>query len=262
VPTLRELQAGFSTDLKQDALGALSGVIRHGRAAPNQLMQIYRNNYFLSLTEALRAIFGSTDTLLGEQFFNFAADAYIRKHPSRSGNLHHFGDRFAHFLAAMPETQTLPYLENVARIDWAWHSAFHAADADPVFADALTAFAPEQYSDLRFDLVPSAALFQSEYSVMDIWHYCRRNGDTGESAEMPALQFDEGEQWIAVFRVGLQIKTELLTRSEFVFVQQCASGQPLMVAAQAAMESDSAFDLLQVLQRLFALGIFAQLRLS
>ena len=52
-------------------------------------------------------------------FFGEAARQYIVGHPSLSGDLNDYGGEFAQFLAAYPHAADLPYLPDVARLEWA-----------------------------------------------------------------------------------------------------------------------------------------------
>src|SRR6185436_9928463 len=78
--------------------------------------------------DALAAVYPVVQRLLGQGFFEYACDAFIRRHPPRSGNLHDFGAEFAEFLAGFEAASTLTYLPDTARLEWSWHVAFHAAD--------------------------------------------------------------------------------------------------------------------------------------
>ena len=110
VISLSELQRNFASDLLGETARRSNDCINDGKFSGEQLLQVYRNNYFLSLTKALRDIHPVVSQLVGNGFFSFAADRYIRQYPSTSGNLHHFGEHFATFLATFEPASKLPYL--------------------------------------------------------------------------------------------------------------------------------------------------------
>ena len=67
--------------------------------------------------------------IVGESFFEGLAREYLRRFPSASGDLNEYGASLAQFVAAFPHTGDLPYLADVARMEWLAHRAHYAADA-------------------------------------------------------------------------------------------------------------------------------------
>lgn len=135
-------------------------------AEVTQRFKVYRNNVQASLTRALAAAFPVIEQLVGAEFFAALARAFIATSPPRSPVLLHWGADFAAFLAKFPPVAHLPYLPDVARLEYARGQATHAADAAPVAPDALSTSTPEA---LRLMLHPSVTLFASPMPVVQIW---------------------------------------------------------------------------------------------
>ena len=172
MPSLPELQRAFAAAVyADDATGPSPrrAHVRHDRFPAARHLQVYRNNVFESLVGALKAVYPVVERLVGTGFFAYAADGYIRHHPPASGNLHDFGDSFAGFLAGFEPARALAYLPDVARLEWAWHRAFHAADRAPLALERLAAVPPERYGQVRFRLHPSAQFIASDYPLLRIW---------------------------------------------------------------------------------------------
>src|SRR3990167_10192357 len=106
-------------------------------------LAIYRNNIFATLMHTLKATYPLTLVLLGKDFFAMAAREYIRQYPSRSGNLHDYGEYFGNFLATYQPVHELIYLAEVAEFEWAFHTIYHAPNHPPFAAHSLTSFQPE-----------------------------------------------------------------------------------------------------------------------
>ena len=162
-------------------------------------LQVYRNNVFESLVGALKAVYPVVERLVGTGFFAYAADGYIRHHPPASGNLHDFGDSFAGFLAGFEPARALAYLPDVARLEWAWHRAFHAADRAPLALERLAAVPPERYGQVRFRLHPSAQFIASDYPLLRIWRSTSRR-TRAKPQPVEVLWLDERTQ-----RVGASL---------------------------------------------------------
>lgn len=244
MPALPELQRAFATGVFTDEAAAITQFIRDGRFPAGRHLQVYRNNVFENLTGALRAVYPVVERLVGTGFFGYAADGYIRRHPPASGNLHDFGDSFAGFLADFEPARELVYLPDVARLEWAWHRAFHAADHAPLAIERLAAIAPERYGQLCFKLHPSVQLIASDYPILRIWQVNQPEytGDT-------AVNLTDGEVKLLVARRELDIVIEFLSAGDDALLRACAAGHHFEYASTAALAVQPDYDLPAALRR-------------
>ena len=159
---------------------------------------VYRASFETNLCNALRDTYPVVNRLVGEAFFGQAAHAYLRAHPSRCGDLHEYGADFATFLAALDSLGDLPYLPDVARLEWLAHQAFHAADTEPLTFGVLAELSPEACAGLC--LLPCVRLIHSEFPVHRIWQVNQESwmGDA-------VVSLEEGGVHLAVSREGLDI---------------------------------------------------------
>jgi len=234
---LRDLQAEFAAALF-DEKPEMAARVRAGRFPAAQHLQVYRNNVVESLTGALRAVYPVVEKLVGDGFFRYAVHEYLGTHRPRSGNLHDFGDAFAGFLAGFAPAAGLTYLPDVARLEWAWHQAFHAADAPAFDLARLGAMSPEQQASLRFVLHPSAQLLSSNFPIVHIFEI-NQEGFSGDVR----VDLDEGGVRALVVRRGLTVTVEALASGEAELLTQLAGQQPLGMAVQAALDIQPDFDL-------------------
>ena len=234
---LRDLQTEFAAALF-DERPEMSARVRAGRFPAAQHLQVYRNNVVESLTGALRAVYPVAEKLVGDGFFRYAVHEYLRAHRPRSGNLHDFGDAFAGFLAGFAPAAELPYLPDVARLEWAWHQAFHAADAPAFDLARLGAVPAEQHATLRFVLHPSTRLLASDFPVVRIFEINQEGYDGDTSVDL-----GEGGVHVLVIRRGLTVYVEPLAAGEAELLTALAGQQPLGAAVQAALAAQPDFDL-------------------
>ena len=234
---LRDLQTEFAAALL-DEHPQLGAHIRAGRFPAAQHFQVYRNNLVESLTGALRAVYPVVEKLVGDGFFRYAAHEYLRDHRPRSGNLHDFGDAFADFLAGFEPAAGLPYLPDVARLEWAWHRAFHAADAQAFDLARLGAVPADEQESLRFVLHPSAHLLASEFPIVRMFEVNQEDyhGDV-------QVDLAEGGVQALVIRRGLTVVVEALAAGEAGLLTALAQKQTLGEAVQAALAAQPDFDL-------------------
>lgn len=256
MPALPELQAGFAAAVFEDDRGRIAGALRAGRFGGERLLQIYRHNSFASLTRALEAVYPVVARLVGTGFFRYAADRYIRQQPSTSANLHDFGDRFALFLEAFGPAATLPYLPDVARLEWAWHGVYHAANHAALALEQLAALPAAQHDRLAFSLHPAARLLASDYPILRIW---RANQPGAEEQE---VDLAAGGVRLLVLRRELEIEFKTLGTGEYQLLRACAEGQPFAAACAAALAAEADFDLPAALQQHVLRGTIASFHLQ
>jgi hypothetical protein len=212
----------------------------------DQRLAIYHGNARANWRGALAAAYPTVRRLVGDAFFDAACDRYAREHPSRGGDLSAFGAELPGFLAGCAPAAALDYLPDVARLDWAVHESFHAADAAPLDLAALARVPPEAYGRLRLRLHPAARLLECAHPVAAIWeaNQPQRDGTPSES---------EGADLVLVMRVGFEPRPRSLARADWEALSAFASGASLEEACDAL--GDRAILLQEILARHAASGV-------
>ncbi|MGQ0664124.1 MAG: HvfC/BufC N-terminal domain-containing protein [Pseudomonadota bacterium] len=229
MPTLRELQSSFRAAMHGDDPVAIAAAVVVDRLAPARRLQIYRNHYDLTLGEALAATFPVVRRLVGESFFGFAARQFTAAEPPCGPCLFEYGAGFPDFLAELPACRSLPYLPDVARLEWAINLAYHASDVPALGPGDLSEVAPAQMPDLAFVLHPSCRLLESRYPVDRIWRVNQPDAD-------PAVQVDLAESGVRLFvrRRGLDVEWRTLDAAEYAFLHRLGAGRSVQQAFEAA----------------------------
>ncbi len=212
------------------------------RFKDSQRMQIYRNNFAISLCEALVGVYPVIQKLVGEAFFQQIAREYVQRYPSRTGNLHDFGDEFASFLQVFPNLENVPYLPDVARLEWAYHRVFHSADVNILSLDALATLNGQQMTQLCFQLSTSCVHLASAYPILSIW---QANQDGQESME---VSLDEGGIQCVVLRHGAQVEFHPISPGVFALIDALAQQQTFSQACEHALATDANCDVTEALQ--------------
>ena len=130
---------------------------------------VYRNTVHHSLVEALGERFPAVRGLVGPAFFAAAARQFVHESPPNSPLLAQYGAAFPEFLARFEPAARLPYLADVARLEWLRGRAYHAADADGLAPAAFQEAVATAEGDVGIVLHPSSALFSSPYPAVSIW---------------------------------------------------------------------------------------------
>jgi hypothetical protein len=252
MPSLRELQQEFvAAVLAPDGAEPAFAIAGAARAADR--IGIYRNAVFANYRNALRASYPVVLRLVGEAFFDAAVDAFVQAHPSVCGDLNVYGDAFGGFLAGYPHAAGLPYLADVARLEWAVDEAQRAADAGQVpdaVLGALAATPPERLPATRLHLDPSCRLVESKFPILHIWQANQPGHEDHDRVDL-----DEGADRIVVRRGADGVVLARVSAGEHAFLAALGAGATFGEALDAAQRADAAFDLGAVLRANIAAGI-------
>jgi hypothetical protein len=253
---LDRLQAEFiaSLTLRQDALP--SGVVSHVSPSPSGRFGVHRNTVVLGLIDTLQARYPAVMRLVGDEFFRAAARLYVAEDVPRSAALFEYGGGFPDFLARFEPARGLPYLADVARLEWLRHRAYHAADAEPMPAAALAQVPAERIGDVMLQLHPSAATLASDYPVLSIWE------TNVTDAEVRPIGPDLPGEAVLVVRPALEVLVMRLGPGGVAFIEGIASGGSFAAAAGRAEAASPDFDLAGGLGALLAVGAFTGIRIG
>ncbi|MEG0880625.1 MAG: DUF692 family protein [Janthinobacterium sp.] len=208
-----------------------------GAAVP-QRFSLYRGNLSATWRRTLGHAYPVVLALVGEDFFGGLARAYGGQYPSDSADLNQFGDRFADFLADFPPVDELPYLPDMARLEWAVHLAHYAADAQGLAPEALAALHPDQLEARRFSLHPACVLLASDWQVAALWQAHQE----GEGQGM-FPQDMRGASQALVCRPRWKAQVLVVDAAAHAALLALQQGQTFGAALDAAFGLDPAFDL-------------------
>jgi hypothetical protein len=235
---LRDMQAAFAAAISGEGMDALMPHIVSNGIAPEQRLAVYRNNVHHNRREALRAVYPVVERLVGARFFDYAADGYIRACPSACGDIHRYGGNFPEFLSSFAPAAQLAYLPDTARLEWAMHEAFHAADHAPLALDRLGRLPQASHAALGFMLHPACRLLSSPFPVHRIWEWNQPGAEQeGE------LDIGGGSASLLVRRSGYAVELLPLEMAEFAMLKALSDGQPVAAAYDSAARADSCFEL-------------------
>lgn len=245
------MQAEFARSLLWHTDVLPAGIRGRASVAPLKRFTVYRNNVFASLTATLSSRFPAVERLVGSAFFSAMARVFIAESPPLSPVLLEYGAELPAFLETFAPVRDLPYLPDVARLEWLYATAYHAADADSIGPDCLEGLAPEQILGARFALHPAAAALSSPYPVVTIWE-----ANVTDAAPLP-MGPDIGAEDALVARRGLDVAVMRLGPGAYDLVSALGQGCRLEDAAGMAMKASADFNLYRALGALFSSGAVA-----
>ena len=249
--SLRDLQAGFRVALLDDTDDRLGEAIAPDRLGAAARLAIYRHHVLTSLTAALEATFPVVCRLVDRRFFGWLADRFIRAHPPTGPCLVEYGADLPRFIDGFPACAKLPWLGDVARLEWAMNAVLHAPDAAAFTPEMLAAIAPSAVATRVLRLHPAVTLLASRWPVDTIW----RANQPGAAAL--TVDLDAGRVELEIRRDGDDVVFRRLPASTFALRNALAAGHPLGAAVEAALAIDPALDVAAAIRALLDEGVLA-----
>lgn len=242
---------GWAAALLDPARPCPPGLKVWNASDPALRLAVYRNNVMGSLLDGLAASFPVVQALVGEAFFRAMAAVFVRAAPPQSPVLAHYGGGFADFIAGFAPAAGLPYLADMARLEFARVQAYHAADAPALTAaDAAAALGNVgQLGELRLVCHPAWGLVRSAHPVVALW--AAHQGDAGVA--LGDIDLDRAEAAL-VLRPALTVHVIALAPGAAAFADALGQQANLASAAAAGARADPGFDLTASLSLLLVQG--------
>lgn len=224
------------------AEAALSAWLDPGSPQTQRGLQAYQANGHALAERALGAAYPVITALLGTDNFALLARDVWHRHPPERGDMAWWGDALPAFLQRSEQLADVPYLADVARVEWALHRAASAADAtpDPASFARLGTEAPE---GLALTLSPGTALIHSPFPVASLVT-SHLHGTPSLSEAARRLREGLGEHAL-VWRQGLRPRIAAIHPAAAALVQRLLEGGDLPQALDAACACEAtgeAFD--------------------
>ncbi len=239
-------RAAFAAALLDPCLPCPAGLRSWNGSNTSARLAVHRNNVMSSLIDALAETFPVVAELVGEEFFRAMAAQFIRHSPPSTRVLSRYGGGFADFVACFPPASGLPYLADVARLEFARVQAYHSADLPPISDEAvrLALSSGEQMAELRLQFHPSLTVLESGFAVVSLW--AAHQGEIDISSVDPAVA-----EAAIVLRKGLDVVVLRAPPGAATFVAAAQRGEGFARAAAAAADAHPEFELTALLGLLF-----------
>jgi hypothetical protein len=253
-PALRDLQAAFAAHIVGADRADLVAEVAGDTIPAVARLGVYRHHVFESLRTALAATFPTVQALVGADFFRGLARAFIGQSLPAQPVLAEYGMDFPAFIARCEQVRDLPYLADVAQLDWALNLAFHAPLGERLSAAELSTIPIERLPSMSVTLAAGAVLITSRYPLDRIWEASQPGATAG------TVDLNLGSSRLLVLRRPDDAAFVSLTAGEAAFIAALAEGSSFESASGTAFQVDPAFDLSASFARLLGLQAFAALQ--
>lgn len=240
-------------------------------------LKAYQSNGRMLAERVLVAAYPVVTAIVSADSMGQLARALWHAHPPHVGDLAWWGGGLAHFMAHSPQLADVPWLPDVARLEWALHTAHAAADVAPDLASLALLTQPDAHT-LTLRLAAATQVLALDWTVgrIVVAHQLALADDRSAHALSPEASGGDaagqchpalaalGDTWAThtpehqvVWRHGYRPMCQRVSPEEAMFVQALVSGCNLGDALDTMQgrSFDFAAWLPQALQQGLVLGV-------
>lgn len=216
-------------------------------------LEIYRRHYREALTRHIVGRYPTVEWLLGSARTMQLAEQFIRVSPPSAPCMAEYGAGFIEALKSDAGTGTLPYLGDVAELDWNLGNVSVAIDRPALAISALSESPPDRLPDIGLCLQPGLSYLRSGWPVDDLVRI--------RLSEQPpqTLQFTPIAVALEVRGARGQFRIARVDPAVLGFRAALAAGETLGTATDQGLSVDPHFNLSLALASVFAEGLVVEI---
>lgn len=185
----------------------------------NKGMAAYQYNRWAQAERALSISFPTVAQLMGKNFFGLSR-AFLLEHPHTEADWGSWGEAFPQFIFNNQHHIGLPYLSDVAQLDWLVHTA-ERQDKDTSSIDTIHILEKYPADQIGIKLNSTIYFLSSRYPLLEIWKFHQPNEDTTHwsTKVREALQDDNNLFHFVISQQKWQAKPLDISLPEYQFMQ-------------------------------------------
>lgn len=197
----------------------LQAIIADPDNIPKRLA-IYQNSILGGRFSVLQQIFVCVQKLVGVDYFQQMAEQFLQASPSSHVAIAAMGEEFVRYVVEHDVVQHVPYIADMAALDWRWYQVFHGHSNVAIEAKIIPAAA-------KWRLALGAKLLASTFPLHLLWEMCQPEYQ-GEFH----LPDDAGEYYFILVQREQAIRIEPVSIAEWQVLYNLSSN---IVNAQEAV---------------------------
>lgn len=245
---------------------ALPAEITAPQATQSSRFSIYRNNVWSSLTQQLADTFEVVHRLVGESFFKGLAYRFITHHFPTSAVMSSWGEQFAEFIQHDAYCDCIPYLSEIAELEWSRVKVYHAQDEIILRPEQVQNFLiqhQQQLMQCQIRFQAACQVLMNRYNTVEIWYlhqeYKESLNDIRLKEALAQLPINNSSAAL-IWRNHLQIEVWAIELHFSKFFSELAQGQTISQAISLCLQSYPATEITSYLSFLLQLPCIVSLR--
>jgi|CXWL01.1.fsa_nt_gi hypothetical protein len=250
MPRLCDLQQAFAGAIVEGTYEAVTAAMAADGSALRSVAlyrRLIRNNY----VQVLRITYPVLHRFVGDGYFGVLARGYLTRSPSTSGDLFLYG---RHLPALLQRIEAPPLLVELARLEWACHEVYQAADSSPLSPDRLQAMVSADPSRVTIEFQQTARFLSFHVPVHRVWQALQPDASPDEVVDLPLPEQQTG---VVVTRREGRIQVTPLNWLDYRLLEALSQGASVASIERFAREAESGFDFTRLMTTLLNLQVMA-----
>jgi len=180
-----------------------------------QRLNIYANAYFYRIHDVIKSNYEHLAKSMGDTQFHNLITSFLFENPSTVHDVGKVGYTIPEYLDTHPEYNKPVWLSDLARMERALREIFKMANHGSLSLEELQAIPPEQWGELRFEVIPSYIELELSYDVQKAY--------LASEQDQPLPEIEEKQHTLLVWREGFNRRhgvLEGLEKQAFRCLQQ------------------------------------------
>ena len=250
MPRLCDLQQAFAEAIVEGKYQTATAAMAADGSALRSVA-LYRGLIRNNFVQVLRITYPALHRLVGDRYFGVLARGYIKKYPSTGGDLFPYGRQLP---AWLQHIEAPPLLVELARLEWACHEVYQAADSSPLAPEQLQAMVSEDPSRVTIQFHQTARLLPFPLPVHRLWLALQPDASSDDVVDLP---LPEEEIGVIVARSDGKVQVTPLAWLDYRVVEALSQGADVASIEQMALEFEPEFDFARMMTTLLNLHVIA-----
>jgi len=218
---------------------------------------VYTEGYPARVREALLEAYPAVHHVVGEECFTDLVFRYLQALPEDNYNLNEAGRNLPAFLRTDPLAESLPFLPDLAGLEWHMAEAFHAPLLRPFEMTVCAGYELADWQNSVVGFQPSLRVIASKWPILEI-HKARST-----PVEEIDIELEGRPEQLIVYRCRFDVMVERIGKLESKAVERLAAGQRLgEVLEELSLEGLSTTSVMNWFSRWTNLGLITDIRLK
>jgi len=184
-------------------------------------LAVHGDGYLARVGESLRAAYPAVAHILGDSSFESLAARYLDGLDPEQRNLNYVGFALPGFLSTDPLSNDLPFLADLAQLEWAVLECFHSERAEPADLTGCGHWTLDDWEIARIEFQPGLALVHSQ------WPICALRDARMLSRSEIDIDLVGHPECALVHRQGFEVVVQAIGRTEARIMARLGQGVSL-----------------------------------
>ena len=252
--SMLDLQQWQNEFVQQVVRGEQAGAEFNLSLQDSARLHIYKNNIYHSQQQALAAQFPIVKQLVGERFFNGCCVEYIKNNTDNSSAMIYTGQLFSNFLQNFPPCSSLPYLSDIAALEWQTQRVRLACEQSAMCVQDFEQIDIERLQHSQVHYISALHLMQSDYGIYDIW--AMHQADAAKQNN--SIDINQSQQ-LLITRQQQQMHVLPLSQANYHCLFAWQQGSSILRGIEQTMQQHADFDASAIIQFCIMHGLIYQL---